>query len=146
MQVLPDNPRRLVRCQGGTLGNGFQMGLVTYRATFLQCLPHQSYVKDMAKLGLVDIAPELLQEMSVLSKHKQQYDTEAMQHVAAHMNLKPCEDAQFSQVNSMALAPMVNTHATDGNQLLCSITSAQVHWILAGHRRSFICWLYACRS
>jgi hypothetical protein len=30
----------------------------------LKCLPHQAYAQDMAKLGLVDIAPELLQEMS----------------------------------------------------------------------------------
>jgi hypothetical protein len=34
--------------------------LVNYRATPLQCLPHQAYVQDMAKLGMVDIAPELL--------------------------------------------------------------------------------------
>jgi hypothetical protein len=80
----------------------------------------------MANLGLVDIAPELLQEMSDRLKHKQQCNTEVMQCVAAHMNLKPCEDTQFSQVNSMALALTVNTHTTEGNQLLCSITSVQV--------------------
>jgi hypothetical protein len=97
--------------------------LVTYRATPLQCLPHQAYVQDMAKLGVVDVAPELVQEMRDCSKHKQQFNTEAMQKVANHMNLKLCEGAQFSQVNSMALALMVNTHTTDGNQLLCSITS-----------------------
>jgi hypothetical protein len=51
---------------------------------------------------------------------------EAMQKVADHMNLKPCEGAQFSQVNSMALALTVNTHTTDGNQSLCSVTSMQV--------------------
>jgi hypothetical protein len=49
-----------------------------------------------------------------------------MQKVANHMNLKPCEGTQFSQVNSTALALRVNTHTTDGNQLLCSITSTQV--------------------
>jgi hypothetical protein len=38
--------------------------LATYRATPLQCLSHQAYVQDMAKLGILDIAPELLQEMS----------------------------------------------------------------------------------
>jgi hypothetical protein len=38
--------------------------LVTYRASPRQCLPHQAYIQDMAKLGVVDIAPELLQEMS----------------------------------------------------------------------------------
>jgi hypothetical protein len=42
------------------------------------------------------------------------------------MNLKPCEGAQFSQVNSMASALTVNTHTTDGNQSLCSIASMQV--------------------
>jgi hypothetical protein len=91
---------------------------VTYRATPLHCLPHQVYIQDMAKLGLVDIAPELLQEMSDHLKHKQQYDMEPMQHVADHMNLKQCEDAKFSQVYSMDLALTVNTHTTDGNQLL----------------------------
>jgi hypothetical protein len=100
--------------------------LVTYRATPLQCFPHQAYVQDMAKLGMVDIAPELLQEMSDRSKHEQQLNTEAMQKVADHMNLKPCEGAKFSKVNSMALALTVNTHTTDGNQSLCSITSMQV--------------------
>jgi hypothetical protein len=44
--------------------------LTTYKTTPLQCLPHQAYVQDMAKLGIVDIAPELLQEMSDRSKHK----------------------------------------------------------------------------
>ncbi len=49
-----------------------------------------------------------------------------MQKVVDHMNLKPCEGAQFAQVNSMALALTVNTHTMDGNQSLCSITSMQV--------------------
>ncbi len=49
-----------------------------------------------------------------------------MQKVADHMNLKPCEGAQCSQVNSMALALKVYTHTTDGNQSLCSVTSMQV--------------------
>ncbi len=57
----------------------------------------------MAKLGLVDIALELLQEMSNRSKHKQQFNTEAMQKVADHMNLKPCEGVQFFQVSSIVL-------------------------------------------
>ncbi len=80
----------------------------------------------MAKLGIVNIAPELLQEMSDQSKLKQQFNTEAMQKVVDHVNLKPCEGVQFYQVNSMALALTVNTHITDGNQSLCSITSMQV--------------------
>ncbi len=77
--------------------------LATYRATPLQCLAHQAYVQDMAKLGIVDIAPELLQEMSDQSKHKQQFNMEAMQKIGDHINLKPCEGAKFSWVNSMAL-------------------------------------------
>ena len=97
-----------------------------YRTTPLQCLPHQTYLQDMAKLGVVDIAPELLHEMSDQSKHRQHVNTEAMQKVADHKNLKPCEGVQFSQVNSMASALTVNTHTTDGNQSLRSITSMQV--------------------
>jgi hypothetical protein len=80
----------------------------------------------MAKLGVVDIALELLQEMSDQSKHKQQINTEAIHKVADHMNLKPCEGAQFSQVNSMALALTVNTHIMDEKQSLCFVTSMQV--------------------
>jgi hypothetical protein len=38
--------------------------LATYSATPLQCLPHQAYIQDMAKLGIVDIDLDLLQEMS----------------------------------------------------------------------------------
>jgi hypothetical protein len=91
----------------------------------------------MAKLGVVEIAPELLQEMSDQSKHKQQFNMEAMQKVANHMNLKPCEGAQFSQVNSMALALMANTHTTDGNQSLRSITSMQVELDLGRAREEF---------
>jgi hypothetical protein len=97
-----------------------------YRATTPQCLPHQAYVQDIAKLGLIDIAPELLLEISDHSKHKHQFNTEAMQKVTNHMNLKPCECPQISQVNSMALALTVNTHTTDGNQSLYSVTSVQV--------------------
>jgi hypothetical protein len=80
----------------------------------------------MAKLGIVDIALELLQKMSDCSKHKQQFNMEAKQKVADHMNLKLCEGAQFSQVNSMASAHTVNTHTTDWNKSFCSITSTQV--------------------
>ncbi len=111
--------------------------LVTFRANPLQCLPHQAYIQDMAKLGVVDIAPELLQEMSDRSKHKQQFNTEAMQKVADHMNMKPCEGAQFLQVDSMASALMVNTHTTDGNQSLCSVTSMQVESDLGRAQEEF---------
>ncbi len=38
----------------------------TYNATPLQCLPYQAYVHDMAKLGLVGSAPELLQELGCI--------------------------------------------------------------------------------
>jgi hypothetical protein len=34
--------------------------LATYQATPPQYLPHQAYIQDMAKLGIVDIAPEIL--------------------------------------------------------------------------------------
>jgi hypothetical protein len=63
--------------------------LSMYRATPCQCLPHQAYIHDMAKLGIVDIALELLQEMSDRSRHKQNFNMEAMQKKANHMNLKP---------------------------------------------------------
>jgi hypothetical protein len=102
----------------GLRAMGSSWDSATYRATPLQCLPHQAYLQDMAKLGVVDIAPELLQEMSDRSKHKQQFNMEAMQKVADHMILKPCESAQFSRFNSMASALTVNTHTTDGNQSL----------------------------
>jgi hypothetical protein len=111
--------------------------LVTYRATPLQCLPHQAYLKDTAKLGLVDIVPELLQEMSDCSKHKHQFSTEAMQKVVNHMNQKPCEGAQTPQVKSTALALMGNTHTTDRNQSLCSFTSMQVQLDLSRAREEF---------
>jgi hypothetical protein len=62
---------------------------------------------------------------------------EAMQKVEDHMNLKSCEGAQFSQVNSMALALMVNTHTTDGNQSLRSITSMQIESDLGRARKEF---------
>jgi hypothetical protein len=111
--------------------------LVTYRDIPLQCLPHQAYIHNLAMLGLVDIAPELLQEMSGHSKHKQQFNMEAMQKAVDHMNLKPCEGAQFSQVNSTASAFTVNTHTTDGNQLLSSITSMQIQPDLGRAREEF---------
>jgi hypothetical protein len=111
--------------------------LATYKATPLQCLPHQAYVQDMAKLGIVDIAPELLQEMSDQSKHKQQFNMEAMQKVVNHMNLKLCDGAQFSQVNSMALALTVNTYTMDGNQSLCFITSTHVESDLGRAQEEF---------
>jgi hypothetical protein len=77
--------------------------------------------------------------MSDQSKHKQQFNMEAMQKVADHMNLKPCESAQFSQVNSLALALtlMVNTRTTDGNQSLRSVTSMLVESDLGRAREEF---------
>ncbi len=108
-----------------------------YRATPLQRLSPQTYLQDMAKLGVVDIALELLHEMSDQSKHKKQFNMEAMQKVADRMNLKPCEGAQFSQVNSMALALTVNTHTMDGIQSLCSITSMRVESDLGRAHKEF---------
>ncbi len=136
------------RCCHAILGSWFEAkegiktmdsswDLATYRATPLQCLPHQAYVQDMAKLGIEDISLELLQEMSDQSKHKQQFNMEAMKKVADHMNLKPCECAQFSQVNSMALVLTVNTHTMDGNRPLPSVTSMQVESDLGRAREEF---------
>jgi hypothetical protein len=110
----------------GLLAMDSSWDLATYRTTPLQCLLHQAYVQDMAKLGIVENAPELFQEISDPSKHKQQFNTEAMQKLADQFNLKPCESAQFSQVNSMASALTVNTHTKNGNKSLRSITSMQV--------------------
>jgi hypothetical protein len=112
------------RCCQAILGSWFKVkkglramdsswDLATYRATPVQCLPHQAYIQDMAKLGKVGIVLELLQEMSDQSKHKQQFNMEAMQKVVEHLNLKPCEGAQFSQINSMALALTVNQMGTN---------------------------------
>jgi hypothetical protein len=136
------------RCCQAILGSWFEAkeglramdsswDLATYRATPLQCLPHQAYLQNVAKLGIVDIAPDLLQEMSDQSKHKQQFNTKATQKVVDHMNLKPCEGAQFSQASSMALALTVNTHNMDGNQSLHSVTSMQVESDLGRAREEF---------
>jgi hypothetical protein len=83
----------------------------------------------MAKLDLVDIAPELLQKVSYRSKHKQQFNTEVMQKVADHMNLKPCEDAQFSQViqlNDFGPDGQYSHHRQESIALLCHISAGTV--------------------
>ncbi len=49
----------------------------TFTETSLQSLPHQAYFQDMEKLGLLEIAPELLQEMNERSTRKK-YETDAM--------------------------------------------------------------------
>jgi hypothetical protein len=48
------------KAKDGLRAMEFSWDLATYRATPLHCLPYQAYVQDMAKLGVVDIAPELL--------------------------------------------------------------------------------------
>jgi hypothetical protein len=108
----------------------------TFTATSLQSLPHQAYFQDMEKLGLLEIAPELLQEMNERST-KKKYETDAMQRVAEHMNLKPCDDAHFSQVNSAASALTHNTHTTNGNESLRSVTSVQIEADLSRARGEF---------
>jgi hypothetical protein len=108
----------------------------TFTATSLQSLPHQAYFQDMEKLGLVEIAPELLQEMNERST-KKKYETDAMQRVAEHMNLKPCDDAHFSQVNSAASALTHNSHTTNGNESLRSVTSVQIEADLSRARGEF---------
>ena len=93
-----------------------------WKTCFSEC--HQSG-KPLEKLGLLEIAPELLQEMNESSARKQ-YETDAMQGVAEHMNLKPCDDAHSSQVNSAASTLTHNTHTTNGNESLRLVTSVQI--------------------
>jgi hypothetical protein len=111
------------RCCQAILGSWFEAkeGLramdsrwysATYRATPLQCLPHQACVQDMAKLCIVDIVPELLQEMSDRSKHKQQFNMEAMQKVADHMNLKPPPPGSAKHRSSYVI-PKLHPSQTD---------------------------------
>jgi hypothetical protein len=69
----------------------------------------------MEKLGLLNIASKLLQEMKERST-REKYETDAMQRVAEHMNLKPCDDPHFSQVNLAASSLTHNTHTSDGNE------------------------------
>ncbi len=82
-QYLRKEKRFTPRCCQAFLGSCFEAkeglramdsswDLATYRATPLQCLPHQAYIQDMAKLSIVDIALELLQKMSNQSKYKHQ--------------------------------------------------------------------------
>jgi hypothetical protein len=53
------------------------------------------------------------------------------------MNLKPCKDAQFSQVNSTVSALTINIHTTDGSQSLCSVISAQIQLELGRAQEDF---------
>jgi hypothetical protein len=97
-----------------------------YAASTLQSIANQSYDKDMEVLGMVDIAPDLLAEMKMGSSKKQHFNTEAMQHVADHMQLKPTNDANFSQIDSTALALLDNTHTTNGQDSIHSMALEMV--------------------
>ena len=98
----------------------------SYTATTLRSLSNRTYDKDMEMLGMVDIAPELLAEMKRGSNAKQQFDTEAMQHVAEQMQLKPTDGANFSTINSCASVLLVTSHTTNGQESMRSVTTKTV--------------------
>jgi hypothetical protein len=60
------------------------------------------------------------------SRRKQHFDTEAMQRVAEQMQFKTTDGTNFLQVGSNALVLTDNTHTTDGQESVCSVTSAAV--------------------
>ena len=120
----------------GLLALDAKWGASTFTATSLQSLPHQAYFQDMEKLGLLEIAPELLQEINERSTRKK-YEMDAMQRVTERMNLKPCDNAHFSQVNSVASALTHNTHTMNGNESLRLVTSVQIEADLGCARGEF---------
>jgi hypothetical protein len=89
----------------------------------LRGITNQSYNRDMEQLGMVDIAPELLAEMKKGTNKRPYFDTEAMQQVAKHMQLKPTHGANFSAIDSSASALSKNTHTTNGQDFIQSVTS-----------------------
>ena len=109
----------------------------TYSATTLWSISTPTYDKDMEALGVVDIAPELLAEMQQGSKHKQQFDTEAMQRVAEHMRFHPSDGADFLQVGSGALVLTETSHTTTGQDFICLVTSEVVSANLMSARQEF---------
>jgi hypothetical protein len=92
----------------------------TYAATTLCIIANQSYNRDIEKLGMVDIAPELLAEMREGTEKRSYFDTKAMQRVAKHMQLKLTDGANFSAIDSSASALSKNTHTTKGQDTICS--------------------------
>jgi hypothetical protein len=110
---------------------------VTYSATTLQSILTPTYNKDMEALGAIDIMPELLAEMQQGSKHKQQFDTEAMQRVAEHIRFRPSDGADFLQVGSRALVLTETSNTTTGHESICSVTSEVVSANLMSARQEF---------
>jgi hypothetical protein len=98
----------------------------TYTAATLCSIANFFYDKDMEELGMLDIAPELLAEMRKGTDKRPYFDTKAMQQVAEHMQLKPTDDANFSAIDSNASALTKNTHTTNGQESIRSVTSKTV--------------------
>ncbi len=93
--------------------------LATYTATTLQSLAHSSFDADMASLRIRDIAPELLEELERKHPGRKQFtSTEAIEKLAAFVQIKPVNGTNFSQVRSNALAISENTHTTTSQQSL----------------------------
>ena len=109
----------------------------TYTATTLSSLSNRTFDKDMEKLGMVDIAPELLEEMKQGLNAKQQFGTEVMQRVAEQMQLKPTDGANFSTIDSCASALLVTSHTTNGQESICSVTTETVEANLSRARQEF---------
>ena len=97
-----------------------------YTATTLHSIANISYDKEMEELGMVDITPELLTEMRKGTDKRPYFDTEAMQRVAEHKQLKPTDGTNFSALDSSALALSKNTHTTNGQKSIWSVTSKAV--------------------
>ena len=97
-----------------------------YTATTLRSLLNRTFDKDMEELGMVDIAPEVLEEMKQGSNAKQQFGTEAMQRVAEQMQVKPTDGANFSTIDSCASALLVTSHTTNGQESIRSVTTKTV--------------------
>ena len=72
------------------------------------------------------IAPELLVEMKKGTEKRPYFDTKVMQQVANHMQLKPTDGANFSAIDSSASALSANTHITNGQEPIWSVTSKMV--------------------
>jgi hypothetical protein len=110
---------------------------MTYATTTLCSIANLSYDKDMEELGMVDIAPELLANMRKGTDKRPYFNTEAMQQVAEHMQLKPTDGANFSAIDSSASALFKNTHTTNGQESIWSITSKTVEVNLSWARQEF---------
>ncbi len=93
----------------------------------------------MEKLGMVNIAPELLMEMRKGTEKRPYFDTKAMQQVAEHMQLKPTDGAKFLAIDSSASLLSKNMHTTNGQESICSVTSEMVEANLSRACQEFCC-------